>query len=142
MPADPTPERPASDRAAFSPGAATIVRAAGLVHLGLMVSLLLAPRWTLGALVLPWSEPSTFVHFFAVAYGTLGLGLLRAAALPRVRGVLLVETVALVKLGFVAVVTADIVARKLPAGSVVGLALDVIFGAALYRTARREGPNP
>ncbi|MBK7400208.1 MAG: hypothetical protein IPJ34_29140 [Myxococcales bacterium] len=132
----------AAGSSGFSAGAATIIRATGLVHLGLMASLLLAPRWTLAALALPWTEPATFLRFFAVAYGTLGLGLLRAAGLPKSRGLLLVETTALVKLGFVAVVTADIVARKLPSGSAVALALDVIFGAALYRTARRNRESP
>ena len=130
---------PADER--FPAGAAMVIRAAGLIHLGLMVSLLLAPRWTAAALALPWTEPATFARFFAVAYGTLGLGLLRAAGQPQKAGALLVETTALVKLSFVAVLTADIVAHKLPVGSATALALDVIFGAALYRIARASAAS-
>jgi hypothetical protein len=104
---------------------------------------LLSPQTFLGAWGLPHVEPATFERAWLVAYGALGVALLRALRSPRATGRLVVETVALVKLAFVLVVVADILARKLPAAAAVGVILDLIFGAALLRAGRRgSAPAP
>ena len=125
----------------WSAGEATIIRAAALIHLMLMLMGIFTPAQIFGAWSLPYEEPATWMRFSLVAYGALGLGLFRAVRLTRAEGRLLVETTALVKLAFVSVVVADILARKLPNKAALAVTLDVIFGVALYRAARRAAAS-
>jgi hypothetical protein len=120
---------------------ATILRATALVHLMLMLMGIFTPSLIFSAWSLPYAEPATFMRFSLVAYGALGLGLFRAVRLPKLEGRLLVETTALVKLAFVSVVIADILAHKLPNKAAVAVILDVMFGVALYRAARRAAAS-
>jgi hypothetical protein len=119
---------------------ATLLRATGFVHLAIMAIGLAAPASLFGAWALPFEEPATFLRFVLVAYGALGLGLVRAAQRPTAEGALLVETTALVKLAFVSVIVFDILGKRLPPRAAIASALDVIFGVALYRAARRRAP--
>ena len=116
---------------------ATLIRAAGFLHLALLACGLLAPAMIFAPWGLPFQEPATFVRFMVVAYGALGLGLLRSLARTRPEGRLLVETTALVKLGVVAVVLADTLAHKLPSRAPIVALIDLVFGVALFRAARR-----
>jgi hypothetical protein len=125
----------------WSFGEATVLRATGFIHLAIFALGLLTPASFLGAWNLPYGEPATFTRAFLLAYGALGLALIRAARVPREQGALLVETIALVKLAFFAVVVADIMARKLPNRAAIAVILDVIFGIALYRAGRRATPQ-
>jgi len=120
---------------------ATILRATAMIHLMFMLMGIFTPSLIFSAWALPYDEPATFMRFALVAYGALGLGLFRAVRLPRLEGRLLVETTALVKLAFVSVVVADIMARKLPNKAAIAVILDVIFGVALYRAARRAAAS-
>ena len=117
---------------------ATLLRTAGLIQLLIMALGMVSPGRLFSAWGLPVDEPATFMRFMVVAYGALGLALLRAVRLSRAEGRLTVETVALVKLAFVAVVIADILARKLPNGAAVAVILDMILGVAMFRAARRK----
>ncbi len=125
---------------------ATLLRATGFIQLMIMLMGLFTPAQLFSAWGLPHGEPATFLRFTVLTYGALGLALLRAVRLPRAEGRLLVETVGLVKLGFVMVVIADILARKLPNQAGIAVILDVIFGVALFRAARRNAetaaPSP
>lgn len=121
----------------WSFGEATILRSVALTHLLLLVAGLLAPAAIFAPWGLPFEEPATFYRFAIVAIGALGFALLRAARLPPSEGRLLVETVALVKLAFVAVVVADTLAHRLPNRAPVAASIDLVFGAILYRLARR-----
>ncbi|MGZ3417376.1 MAG: hypothetical protein ACXWUG_09270 [Polyangiales bacterium] len=125
----------------WSFGEATVLRATGLMHLGVMAMGLITPAALLGAWSLPFGEPATFTRAFLLVYGALGLALVRAVRLPREQGWLLVETVGLAKLAFFAVIVADIMARKLPNRAAIAVILDVIFGIALYRAGRRSSPQ-
>ena len=124
---------------------ATIVRASAFIQLTTMLMGLFTPRQLFAAWGLPFAEPATFMRFTLVAYGALGLALIRAVRLPRAEGRLTVETVGLVKLAFVSVVIADILARKLPNHAGMAVILDVIFGVAIFRIARKpveSAPTP
>jgi hypothetical protein len=123
--------------ARWSFGEATILRTTAMIHLALMGLGLVAPGAVFGAWALPWAEPATFLRFFLLAYGVLGVSLLRAVRLPRRDGRLLVETVGTVKLGFVCVIIVDMLARKLPNTAAIGAVLDLVFGIALLRAGRR-----
>lgn len=125
-------------RDAWSFPEATLIRSAGLIQLMMMALGIAMPARLFSAWGLPHEEPATFLRFMVVAYGALGLALLRAVRLPRAEGRLVVETAALVKIAFVAVVIADILARKLPSGAAVAVVLDMILGVAMFRAARRE----
>ena len=120
---------------------ATVLRMAAMVHLALMVTGLLTPASLFGAWSLPFAEPATFLRFTLLAYGTLGIGLLRASRLPRAEGRLLVEVVGTAKLGFVGVVVVDILAHKLPNAAAIGVILDLVLGVALYRAGRAPAPK-
>jgi hypothetical protein len=130
----------------WSPAEATLLRATGFIHLMLMLMGLFTPAQLFSAWGLPHAEPATFLRFMVVVYGALGLALLRAVRVSRDEGRLLVETIALVKLAFVSVVIADILARKLPNQAGMAVILDVIFGVALFRASRRSvetaAPSP
>jgi len=126
----------------WSFGEATVLRTTAMIHLALMGLGLVAPGAVFGAWSLPWAEPATFLRFMLLAYGVLGLSLLRAVRLPRREGRLLVETIGIVKLGFVCVLIVDILARKLPNAAAIGAILDLIFGVALLRAGRRPDPKP
>jgi hypothetical protein len=117
-----------SERWSF--GEATLLRATGFVHLAIMVLGLAGPASLLGAWGLPYDEPATFLKVALVAYGALGLGLVRAAQRPAPEGALLVETTALVKLAFVSVVVFDILSKRLLPRAAIATMLDVVFGAA------------
>jgi hypothetical protein len=117
---------------------ATLIRTSAFIQLTVMLFGVLSPAQLFSAWALPHQEPATFMRFMVVAYGALGLSLLRAVRLPREEGRLTVETVALVKVAFVAVVIADILARKLPNGAAVAVILDMILGVAMFRAARRK----
>ncbi len=121
---------------------ATALRATAFIHLLVMSAALVTPRSLLGAWGLPFEEPATWMRFAMVTYGALGVALLRAVRLPRRDGRLLVETVGLIKLAFVLVVAADVLARRLPGAAWLSVLLDLIFGVALFRAARRPAPKP
>lgn len=129
-----------SARWSFAEG--TLLRATGFIQLMVMLMGLFTPAQLFSAWGLPHGEPATFLRFMVVSYGALGLALLRAVRLPRAEGRLLVETVALVKLAFVSVVLADILARKLPNQAGMAVILDMVFGIALFRAARRTAETP
>ncbi len=133
----PAADSPALAERGWSFGDATMVRATGIVHVLVMSAGLIAPASLFGAWGLPHEEPATFLRFALVAYGALGIALLRASRVGRVEGRLLVETVALIKIAFVLVILADILARKLPGRAWIAVILDLLFGFALYRAARR-----
>jgi len=116
---------------------ATLLRATALLHLVLLAIGLFAPATFLGPYGLPFAEPATFLRATLVAYGALGLALLRALRLSRGEGRLLVETVALVKLAVFAVIVADAIAQKIPRRAMIAAGIDLVFGLALYRAARR-----
>ncbi|MEO7095659.1 MAG: hypothetical protein ABI175_20545 [Polyangiales bacterium] len=121
----------------WSFGEATLVRAAGFTHLAVMAVGLLAPAQLFTPWGIPIGEPSTFLRFAVVAQGALGLSLLRAVRLPRREGRLLVETCGLVMLAFFAVLLADTMAQRLPGRAPILGVVDLLFGAALFRVARR-----
>lgn len=121
---------------------ATALRATAFIHLLVMSAALVSPASLLGAWGLPFEEPATWMRFAMVAYGALGIALLRAVRLARSDGRLLVETVGLIKLAFVLVVAADVLARRLPGRAWLAVLLDLLFGVALYRAARRPAPEP
>lgn len=120
---------------------ATVLRMTAMVHLALMAMGLVAPASLFGAWSLPFAEPATFLRFTLLAYGALGVALLRASRLPRRDGRLLVEAIGTVKLGFVCVIVVDILARKLPNAAAIGAVLDLVLGIALYRAGRRPDPQ-
>lgn len=125
----------------WSFGEATILRTTAMIHLGTMGFGLVAPSALFGAWSLPYAEPATFLRFMLLAYGALGIALLRVVRLPRRDGRLLVETIGIVKLGFVCVLVVDILARKLPNAAGIGAVLDLVFGIALLRAGRRPDPK-
>ena len=115
-----------------------MIRAAAFTHLAVLVVGLLAPAQLFSPWGIPVTEPSTFLRFGVVAQGTLGLSLVRAVRMPRREGRLMVETAALVMLAFFAVLLADAMAQRLPGRApLVGL-VDLLFGVALFRIARRS----
>ncbi|GAC1351109.1 MAG: hypothetical protein NVS3B20_00710 [Polyangiales bacterium] len=120
----------------FTFAEATLVRATAFLHLLLVPFGLLMPASVFAPYGLPNQEPATFARFAVVVYGTMGIALLRALRLPRDSSRLLIETTALIKLSFVAVVVADTLAHKLPSRALIAVALDLTFGAALFRLAR------
>ncbi|MBI2395229.1 MAG: hypothetical protein HYV09_37010 [Deltaproteobacteria bacterium] len=128
--------------ARWSVGEATILRTAAMIQLGMMGFGLVAPGPLFSAWGLPFAEPATFLRVVLVAWGALGLALLRVVRLPRGEGRLLVETIGIVKLAFVMVVVVDILARKLPSQAAIGAILDLIFGVALFRAGRRPVRTP
>lgn len=119
---------------------ATLLRATGFVHLAILALGLASPASLLGAWGLPFEEPALFLRVALVAYGALGLGLVRAAQRPTAEGALLVETTALVKLAFVSVVLFEILGKRLPTRAGIASVLDLVFGVAIYRAARRRAP--
>jgi hypothetical protein len=121
----------------WSFGEATLMRAAGFTHLAMLVVGLLAPAQLFSPWGVPIGEPSTFLRFSVVAQGALGLSLLRAVRLSRREGRLLVETAALVMLAFFAVLLADTMAHRLPGRAPIVGVVDLLFGIALFRIARR-----
>jgi hypothetical protein len=116
---------------------ATLLRATALLHFVILGVGLLAPSAFLSPYGLPFAEPATFLRATLLAYGALGLALLRALRLSRGEGRLLVETVALVKLAVFAVIVADTFAQKIPRRATIAASMDLVFGLALYRAARR-----
>lgn len=114
-----------------------MIRAAGFTHLAVLVVGLLAPAQLFSPWGVPVSEPSTFLRFGVVAQGALGLSLVRAVRLPRREGRLMVETAALVMLAFFAVLLADAMAHRLPGRAPIVGVVDLLFGVALFRVARR-----
>lgn len=130
----------ADDRWPFAE--ATVLRAAAMIQLLVMAAALLTPHQLLPAWGLPVEEPATFLRAWFVAYGALGLALVRAVRAGRTQGRLLVESVALVKVAFVSVVVVDVLARKLPNRAWIAVVLDLVFGIALYRAARRAALSP
>ena len=120
---------------------ATALRATAFIHVLVMSAALVAPASLLGAWGLPFEEPATWMRFSMVAYGALGVALLRAVRLPRRDGRLTVETVGLIKMAFVLVVVADVLARRLPGRAWLAVILDLLFGVALYRAAGRAAPR-
>ena len=126
------------ERWAFSE--ATLLRATGFMPLAVMVLGLVAPAQLFGAWGLPFAEPATFLRIALLAYGALGVGLVRAARRAPAAAVLFVETTAFVKLGFVAVVLFEISSKRLFPRSAMAAVLDLVFGVALFRAARRRSP--
>ncbi len=128
----------ASSRWSFAE--ATLLRATGFIQVAIMVIALVAPASLFGAWGLPFGEPATFLRVAVVAYGALGVGLVRAAQREASAAVLFVETAALVKLGFVAVVLFEVSTHRLLPRAAVATVLDVVFGVAILRAARRRAP--
>lgn len=110
------------------------------MHLAVMLLGLVAPASLFGAWGLPFGEPAMFLRIALLAYGALGVGLVRAAQRDAAAGVLFVETTAFVKLGFVAVVLFEISSKRLLPRSAMASVLDLVFGVALLRAARRRNP--
>jgi hypothetical protein len=121
----------------WSFGEATLIRAAGFTHLAMLLVGILAPSQLFSPWGIPIAEPGTFLRFAVVAQGALGLSLVRAVRLPRLQGRLMVETAALVMLAFFAVLLADTMANRLPGRAPIVGVVDLLFGIALFRVARR-----
>lgn len=121
----------------WSFGEATVLRTAGMIQLSVAALGVVAPASLFGAWALPWAEPATFLRVVLLTWAALGFALLRASRLPRRESRLLVETIGIVKLGFVGVIVVDILARKLPSAAGIGAILDLVLGMALLRAGRR-----
>ena len=112
------------------------MRAAGLTHVALMFFGLVAPLALFGPWGLP-TTPPTFYRIAIVVLGTLGVALVRAAGKSVAEGRLLVETCGLAMLAFFCVLLADATTHVIPGLAPLAGAVDLVFGTALFRIARR-----
>jgi hypothetical protein len=117
---------------------AIMLRSAGFIQLMLMGCALILPSAVFGPFGFSYVEPATFYRFSMLAYGALGLALLRVVRMPRSNGIVLVETIGLIKISFFIVVFIDTLARRLPSHAPLATVVELMFGAALFRIARRK----